>query len=62
MKKCVYIFKSENGECKIGVSNDVEKRKSMILTQGNVKIVDVFHTPECTNAFKIEKIMHNYDR
>ena len=27
MKKCVYIFKSENGECKIGVSNDVEKRK-----------------------------------
>lgn len=60
MKKCVYIFKSENGECKIGVSNDVEKRKSMILTQGNVKIVDVFHTPECTNAFKIEKIMHNY--
>ena len=40
MEKHIYIFKSETGECKIGVSNNVTKRKSTIEMQGNNNIVD----------------------
>lgn len=60
MEKHIYIFKSETGECKIGVSNNVDKRRSTIEMQGGKNILEVFHTPKCFNAYEIESIMHRY--
>ena len=60
MEKHIYIFKSETGECKIGVSNNVTKRKSTIEMQGNNNIVDFYNTPKCFNAHEIESIMHKH--
>lgn len=60
MEKHIYIFKSETGECKIGVSNNVNKRRSTIEMQGNNKIIDFYNTPKCFNAHEIENIMHQY--
>lgn len=60
MEKHIYIFKAETGECKIGVSGNIEQRKSAISSQGNNNIIDVFYTPKCFNAHEIETIMHKY--
>lgn len=60
MEKHIYIFKSETGECKIGVSNNVNKRLSAIKMQGGKNIIEVFYTPKCFNAYKIENNMHKY--
>lgn len=60
MEKHIYIFKSETGECKIGVSNNVNKRRSTIEMQGGKRIVDVFYTTKCFNAYEIESALHRY--
>lgn len=60
MEKHIYIFKTEINGCKIGVSGNIEQRKSAISSQGNNNIVDVFYTPKCFNAHEIESIMHKY--
>lgn len=60
MEKHIYIFKTENGSCKIGVSKNIEQRKKTISCLGNSKIIDIFYTPKCSNAYKIEGKMHKY--
>lgn len=58
--KHIYIFNAENGECKIGVSKNVEVRKRTIELQGGKKITNVFYTPQCSNGFEIEALLHKY--
>lgn len=58
MEKHIYIFKSETGECKIGVSNNVDRRRKAIEMMGGKRIVDIYHTPKCFNAYEIESNMH----
>ena len=60
MEKHIYIFKAETGECKIGVSNNVDKRRSAIEMQGGKPIIDVFYTSKCFNSYEIENIMHRH--
>lgn len=58
--KHVYVFLSENGNIKIGVSKNVEKRISAIKGASGYKIVDCFITEKCSNAFEIESMAHEY--
>ena len=60
MEKHIYIFKAETGECKIGVSNNVDKRRSAIEMQGGKPIIELFYTTKCFNAYEIENIMHKH--
>ena len=60
MEKHIYIFKAETGECKIGVSNNVDKRRSAIEMQGGKPIIELFYTIKCFNAYEIENIMHKH--
>ena len=60
MEKHIYIFKAETGECKIGVSNNVDKRRSAIEMQGGKPIIELFYTAKCFNAYEIENIMHKH--
>lgn len=60
MEKHIYIFKAETGECKIGVSNNVDKRRSAIEMQGGKPIIELFYTTKCFNAYEIENIMHRH--
>lgn len=58
--KSVYIMKSEYGKVKIGISNNVGKRKKTIENNRMIKIVNVYKTKPCSNSFEIEKEMHEY--
>lgn len=56
----VYVLKSSNGNVKIGVSADVEKRKSYFTSGSGYEIVDYRFTKPCSNAFFIEKSAHKH--
>lgn len=58
--KHIYVILSENGNVKIGVSKNVEKRISAIKGASGYKIKDCFVTEKCSNAFEIEKMAHEY--
>lgn len=57
--KSVYVFKANDGTCKIGVSNNVELRKNTISNQSGKTIVDLFYTDKCSNSYKIETFIHD---
>lgn len=58
--KSVYVVENENGNVKIGVSNDVELRVGTLSSQGGFKICNLFYTKPCSNAYEIEKNVHQY--
>lgn len=58
--KRIYALKSSNGNVKIGVSADVEKRKSYFTSGSGYEIVDYRFTKPCSNAYAIEKIVHTH--
>lgn len=56
--KSIYIMQSENGEIKIGVSKNVEQRKRSIENNRMISVTRFYKTKPCSNAFDIEKLMH----
>ena len=58
--KRIYVLKSSNGNVKIGVSADVERRKRYFTSGSGYEIVDYRFTKPCSNAFLIEKSVHKH--
>lgn len=58
--KHIYIFLSENGNVKIGVSKNVTKRIKTIEGASGYKICDFFITEKCSNAYEIENELHKH--
>lgn len=58
--KRVYVLKSSNGNVKIGVSVNVEQRKNYFISGSGYDIIDCYFTKPCSNAFEIEKLVHEY--
>lgn len=58
--KRIYVLKSSNGNVKIGVSADVEKRKNYFKSVSGYEIVDYRFSKPCSNAFLIEKSVHKH--
>ena len=54
----IYVVEKENGVVKIGISQDAEKRVRALSKQGGFKIVNLFYTKPCSNAYEIEREMH----
>ncbi len=58
--KRIYVLKSSNGNIKIGVSGDVEKRKNFFEHGSGYKIVEYKFTEPCSNAYMIENHIHKH--
>ena len=59
--KVVYIISDNEGNLKIGVTKDYEKRIKVLENTSGRKIVNKFKTPYCSNAYEIEtKLLNVY--
>lgn len=54
----VYVIEREPGYCKIGVSDNFERRKKQIEMQGGFKASNSYVTDGLNNAFEIENTVH----
>jgi predicted GIY-YIG superfamily endonuclease len=59
MKKFVYLIKSDNGEYKIGVSKNPNKRLKQ-LNCGNPFNSEIIHQFETEIPHKVETALHNF--
>lgn len=56
--KSIYVLENELGNVKIGVSCNVEGRVNNLSRQGGFNIKNLFYTMPCSNAYKIERMLH----
>lgn len=54
----IYVFENQDGNVKIGVSGEPEKRKKAIQNQTGYTITRTYATEDCFNPFDIEKVLH----
>lgn len=54
----IYVFENQDGNVKIGVSGEPEKRKKAIQNQTGYLITRMYTTNNCFNPFDIEKALH----
>ena len=56
----VYVFEVENGTCKIGFTNNIERRAAAIRGHSGMEIIQMCYTIPLANAPKIEKLCHKH--
>lgn len=56
--KSIYVFES-NGQFKIGISKNVNKRLRSIKT-GNPSVRAAYESEKITNAYKVESMIHSH--
>lgn len=56
--KSIYVIEREDGCVKIGVSSNVQSRANTLSLQGGFVVKNIFYTEVCSNAFEIERKVH----
>ncbi|MDF2543440.1 MAG: Meiotically up-regulated [Anaerocolumna sp.] len=58
--KSIYVIENENGQVKIGISQNIESRVKTLSRQGGFVVKRSYQTEKCSNHYNLENIIHCY--